>query len=137
VSHCTSPAAVDVDGADVADVADGEDCCSADDAVVAGMVEDCSSKDEDEDEEEDACNTMRCSKDSQKVVVLVSSRRKSAASKSRLHVWTFGGKRQMLSSSGTSPGADNEDDELDAAMADAAAIVGVVVVCKVPVTRSI
>jgi hypothetical protein len=116
-------------GGDVADVADGED-------VVVGIVEDCS-----EDEDEDACNTMRCSKDSQKAVVLVASRRNNVASRSRLHVWTFGGKRML--SSGTATGAAN-DEEVDAEVAavaaaavDAVAAIGDVVMCEVPVSTAV
>jgi hypothetical protein len=96
----------------------GEDCCCIDDILAGGIVEDCMAPggdagiDEDEEEEEDA-RTMRCSKDSRKAAVQVSSRRKRAASKSRLHVSTFAigdSDTRILLLSSFATGAGEDDD---------------------------
>jgi hypothetical protein len=123
VSSCSLCAIVD--GAGTGDD-DGDDCCSDD--VAVGIVEDSKAPggggDDDKEEEEEAC-TMRCSKDSQKVAVQVSSRRNRAASKSRLHVWTFA---FMLLLSSFAIGAGKDDDAVLAAVAAVVAVSGVSVV---------
>ena len=99
----------------VVDGADGEDCCIVEDCMAPG------GDDDKEEDVEDAC-TMRCSKDSQKLAVQVSSRRNRAASKSRLHVTTFA---FMLLLSSFAMGAGTDDDAVEVAAA-AAVVVGAV-----------
>lgn len=114
--------------------------CS-DDILAAGIIEAfIALGGDDDDNEEDAC-TMRCSKDSEKAVVQVSSRRNRAASKSRLHVWTFAfgdSDTRMLLLSSFATGAGKDDDAVVEAAPDGAVTVcGVSVPTLAAVTRSI
>jgi hypothetical protein len=115
--------------------------CS-DDILAVGIVEGFMALggDDDKDKEEDAC-TMRCSKDSEKAAVQLSSRRNRAASKSRLHVWTFAfgeSDTRMLLLSSFATGAGKDDDAVVVAVpAVVVPVCGASVSTLVAVTRSI